>query len=160
MKRLICCLALAGLLAGCSAKAAGTGSASASSASAASTFAVGHSVVIDETAGQSTVTLNAIYLNKTTEHLKAENGQYVVADVTIRCSSGSCSYSPFDFTVTTPDLRSWTSSLPVFDPRLNDGALDAGQATRGNITFDVEPGQISGVNLSGAQGKILATWAP
>ena len=79
-----------------------------------------------------------------------------MGDVTIKVTSGSYSYNPFDFQAQSGNGQIWESTLPVgFDPALDAGAAAAGQAARGNVVFDVPRGPTQ-VQLTGGLGQSTA----
>ena len=88
-----------------------------------------------------------------------EKGQYVVADVTIKVTSGSYSYNPFDFQEQSGNGQIWQPTFAIgFDPTLNAGTAAAGHTARGNVVFDVPRGPIQ-VQLTGGLGQsTTAAW--
>jgi hypothetical protein len=57
----------------------------------------------------------------------AEKGQYVVADVTIKVTSGSYSYNPFDFQEQSGNGQIWQPTFAIgFDRRLMPAPLQQG----------------------------------
>jgi FtsP/CotA-like multicopper oxidase with cupredoxin domain len=88
--------------------------------------------------------------------IPTEKGQYVVADVTIKVTSGSYNYNPFDFQEQSGNGQIWQPTFATgFDPMLNAGTAAAGQTARGNVVFDVPRGPIQ-VQLTGGLGQATA----
>lgn len=86
----------------------------------------------------------------------AEKGQYVVADVTIKVTSGSYSHNPFDFQEQSGNGQIWQLTFAIgFDPALNAGTAAAGHTARGNVVFDVPRGPIQ-IQLTGGFGQSTA----
>lgn len=89
----------------------------------------------DDSAG--TVTVNAVRAQAAGEYDEpAGPGQrYLAANVTYTCTSGRCSYNPYDWSARQAD---GTSSDPEFlsvDGALSSGDLAAGNRVRGNVIF-------------------------
>jgi Domain of unknown function (DUF4352) len=83
----------------------------------------------------------------------AEKGQY---DVTIKVTSGSYSYNPFDFQEQSGNGQIWQPTFAIgFDPALNAGTAAAGHTARGNVVFDVPRGPIQ-IQLTGGLGQSTA----
>jgi hypothetical protein len=128
----------------------GVGSAAAGAAKtvAPTTDQVGKTIrVTDSIFGQKTVaeiTVKSVAGNVRDTYSTASRGQFVVADVEIRCIEGKYSANPFNFKYVDASGTVSDPTLPVSKPELNAVELAAGQNVTGKITFDVAGGNLAG----------------
>lgn len=72
---------------------------------------------------------------------KPEKGKFVGILIEYSCTTGTCSYNPFDFTLRAPDgTESDKSFFGNFKPDLQSGKIGAGTKAKGSITFDLPAG--------------------
>jgi plastocyanin len=137
--------------------------AQASSSPAPRTATVGDTVAFenfDGTAG--TVTLNKVRTMTTAEGPiggSPTHGIYLVADVTLKSTSGSLSSNPLWFQVSTSDGTTYQSELGVLNNQLPSQDVPAGRQVRGEVAFDVPTGQPFLLDFILAGGDPLATFS-
>ena len=70
-------------------------------------------------------------------------GTYVGLLITYDCTTGSCEYNPFDFTLRSADGTENDQAFEGFTPDLHSGNLTVGVKAKGYITYDLVPGTYS-----------------
>lgn len=135
------------------------------SSASASVVSVGQPLTITESEGvKATVTVRSV-----TDHHAGtgalaqppQNGEYVVANVTISDLSGQYDFNPLYFKYLVNgnayDISAGNAATAGFDPSLDAGTLNPGQSTGGNVVFDVPQGRAE-IQITDQLGTVLGGW--
>lgn len=111
-------------------------------------LALGSTITVSGTSGDAPyeMTVNVGKAKTSTSALvdfgEKPTGSYVGFPITYECTSGSCDYNPFDWTIRSEDGEEFDPSfVDTFDPTLDSGTLREGRKAKGYITYDLPAGE-------------------
>jgi Domain of unknown function (DUF4352) len=92
-----------------------------------------------------------------------QNGQYAVADASVKVTSGKYPFNTLYFKYQAQDGKTFDpfaghATSAGFEPSLSAGELSGGQTTRGMVVFDVPIGKGQVIQLTDPLGSVIGQW--